>query len=127
MAFSHAAVMATSFAKRMVCNAQLFELSHEVRLSESQSQLGALVLAANRLPALTRMPTDGFAAGVEKIEVFAVTPEQYARLRPSTAGSPRAWAELVAHEVVHREQVHVLAGDEGAMGPVWFYEWLAVA
>ena len=33
---------------------------------------------------------------------------------------------VLAHEMIHRLHVNILAGNEDMMGPVWFYEGFAV-
>lgn len=72
------------------------------------------------------LPTSGLAAALEKHILLAVSAAEYRRIHPTWAAAEGAWERVLAHEIAHRLHVAILAGDEDAMGPVWFYEGFAV-
>lgn len=98
-----------------------------VEIHATQAALWARVLALNNLDA-TRSPAQpaGLVAALEGRVLLAVTPETNRAVHPRYVGQEDAWMRLLAHEMVHRLHVAILAGDEEAMGPQWFFEGFAV-
>jgi hypothetical protein len=72
------------------------------------------------------LPTDGLAAGLVSRVLLTVTPEEYARARPKYASRNDAWPRLLAHELAHGLHARLVHGNEGAMGPKWFFEGFAI-
>jgi len=77
-----------------------------------------------RMPASTVFPKT-YSAALEQGLLMAVSPELYAENYPE--GIERdSYEKLLAHEIAHRLHIRILAGDEEAMGPIWFFEGFAL-
>jgi hypothetical protein len=80
-------------------------------------------------PAQVDRPSSLPSAALEDGVLVALTEAAYRAQAPEHAAPADAWRRLVAHELVHRLHVAVLAAEgrgEDAMGPRWFFEGLAV-
>ncbi|MBI5548532.1 MAG: hypothetical protein HY901_32010 [Deltaproteobacteria bacterium] len=97
-----------------------------VEVFDTQDALWRRVLSLNSLPQDTPLPTSGLVAGIEKRVFVVVCPAEYLRLNPEYARRTESWRRLLAHEIAHRLHVNTLAGNDDAMGPVWFFEGFAV-
>ncbi len=96
-----------------------------VEIFATQAALWSRVQALHGLSGQP-LPTKGLAAALEKHILLAVSPTEYRRVHPEYSAAEGAWERVLAHEIAHRLHVAILAGDEDAMGPVWFYEGFAV-
>jgi hypothetical protein len=65
-----------------------------------------------------------YCAALEDKILFIVTPELYSKVYPE-GREPSFYEKLITHELAHRFHIRLLAGDEEAMGPRWFYEGFA--
>jgi hypothetical protein len=74
-------------------------------------------------PLTTLLPTA--CAALERRVLLSVSPERYARIYPEGI-EEASFEKLLAHEMAHRLHIRILVGDEDAMGPVWFFEGLAI-
>lgn len=66
-----------------------------------------------------------YCGALEQGVLTAVSPHLYRALYPQ-GDEPDAFEKLLTHEMAHRLHIRILAGDEEAMGPVWFYEGFAL-
>lgn len=98
----------------------------DLEVFESQQALWRRLLELEGLPQDTKLPLTGLAATLEGGHLLAVSPGEYRRLHPEYSRGDAAWAELLAHELVHGLHAAILRGNNKGMGPVWFYEGLAV-
>ena len=97
-----------------------------VEVHPDQAALWQRLREAFALPPDAPLPTPSLAGAVVGDALVVVTPEAYALVAPRYAAAPGAYVRLLAHELGHRLHVAVVAGDEEAMGPRWFYEGFAV-
>lgn len=66
-----------------------------------------------------------YCAALEQGILMSVSPELYRKLYPE-GDEENAFEKLLVHEMAHRLHIRILAGNEDAMGPVWFYEGFAL-
>lgn len=97
-----------------------------VEVYRDQQSLWRRLRAAFALPPRTPLPTPTLAGAVVGDALAVLTPDAYARVAPHYGAAAGAYVRLIAHELAHRLHVAILAGDEDAMGPRWFYEGFAV-
>jgi hypothetical protein len=76
------------------------------------------------LPASTVLPQT-YSAALECGVLMAVSPELYAKNYPPGIEED-SYEKLLAHEMAHRLHIRILRGYEEAMGPIWFFEGLAI-
>ncbi len=85
-----------------------------------------LVRRSYDLPLNAQIP-GSYVAATKADVLWILLPEEVARSNPSDAQDPEFYSKLIAHELGHLLHIRALAGQEDAMGPVWFYEGFAVA
>jgi hypothetical protein len=56
---------------------------------------------------------------------MAVSPELYAENYPEGIEED-SYEKLLAHKIAHGLHIRILNGDEGRMGPTWFFEGFAI-
>lgn len=83
----------------------------------------ALLTEAGQDPT-TQLPAT-YCAALENRVLMAVSPELYAQAYPEGI-EEASYEKLLAHEIAHRLHVRILAGNEEAMGPIWFFEGFAI-
>lgn len=83
----------------------------------------AIVVVAG-LPVSTVLPKT-YSAVLECRVLMAVSPELYAGNYPEGIEED-SYEKLLAHEIAHRLHIRILNGDEGRMGPTWFFEGFAI-
>ena len=66
-----------------------------------------------------------YCAALEQGVLMSVSPDLYLELYPE-GDEASAFEKLLTHEMAHRLHIRILAGNEDAMGPVWFYEGFAL-
>lgn len=66
-----------------------------------------------------------YCGALEQGILMTVAPELYRQLYPE-GDEETAFEKLLTHEMAHRLHIRILAGDEEAMGAVWFYEGFAL-
>lgn len=66
-----------------------------------------------------------YCGALEQGVLTAVSPQLYRTLYPQ-GDEPDAFEKLLTHEMAHRLHIRILAGNEEAMGPIWFYEGFAL-
>jgi hypothetical protein len=100
-----------------------------VEVFATPADLWQRLLVLADAPADTPLPAGPPSAGLEGRALVALSPAANRDLTPEFGTLPDAWRRLLAHEMVHRLHVAVLAAQgkpEDAMGPRWFYEGFAV-
>lgn len=96
-----------------------------VEIYRSQDALWQRILDLNEAPA-GPMPTDALVGALEKGVLLALVREEAERARPEYFRAEDDWTRLLAHEIVHRLHERIVDGKPEAMGPLWFFEGLAV-
>ncbi len=113
-----------------------FAVDHQYGAHLEPSLFGSVEIFATeekliqRLSSVTTLPCrrpegEVLCAALVSAVLMAVTPEEYASLRPEYASIDRAWTRLLAHEMAHELHSRVAGGQE-SMGPRWFYEGFAM-
>jgi hypothetical protein len=96
-----------------------------IEICPSKAQLWERMLEINECPSMPA-PTDAVTAALEKRILLAIFIEEARRARPEYFKTELDWTQTLAHEMIHQLHVRILAGNEDAMGPEWFYEGFAV-
>lgn len=64
-------------------------------------------------------------SGLEKRVLISVSPLLYSQIYPEGI-EEKSFEKLLTHEMAHRLHIRILDGEEDAMGPIWFFEGLAI-
>ena len=64
-------------------------------------------------------------ATLHQEQLLTVSPALFTELYP-TGIEPDSFTKLLVHELAHWLHIRLLAGNEEAMGPIWFYEGFAL-
>ena len=111
-------------ARRSLVGRPLFD---RLEIVGDQRELWRRLIELSGSPPDQPNPKAGLAAGLVGETIVAVPPAVYRDEIETTYGTDReAWEKLVAHEMAHVLHVRWVGGDEGKMGPEWFYEGFAV-
>jgi hypothetical protein len=68
---------------------------------------------------------ENYCAALEERTLICMNPEYCEQVLPDASGE-HFYDKMMTHEIAHKLQISILKGDEGAIGPVWFYEGFAM-
>src|SRR5271157_421979 len=88
-----------------------------------KAEFDKAIAVVAELPVSTVLPKT-YSAVLERRVLMAVSPELYAENYPEGIEED-SYEKLLAHEIAHRLHISILNGDEGRMGPTWFFEGFA--
>jgi len=100
------------------------EFMDSIMIFDNKNHFDKTFLILSEMDTLTVLPAS-YCAALEKRTLTAMSPEYYAKIYPDGVEA-NSYEKLITHEIAHRLHIKILAGDEEAMGPIWFYEGFAI-
>lgn len=91
---------------------------------DAKADFDKAIAVVAELPVSTVLPKT-YSVVLERRVLMAVSPELYAENYPEGIEED-SYEKLLAHEIAHRLHIRILNGDEGRMGPTWFFEGFAI-